>query len=196
MCMENVVIWRWKSPTRDIISAVETGAPYSFFFFLSVMSCIIHHGMEIFNWPAVGLGWQINFMSASKQPIYRNHLGPPQPAWKRHLTLNRQAKVSESGCWATRSAPMALCSTSSGNTSGDRTQPYQNFRLASELIFSTKGKFKNKALLWMHTALSLPIYYMLSLARLHTARRVLLLHNGDCCDRGAPLTSTNPLSFH
>lgn len=58
---------------------------------------------------------------------------------------------------------MALCCTPSGNTSGDRTQPYQNFRLASELIFFTKGKFKNKALLWMHTALSLPIYYMLSL---------------------------------
>lgn len=160
------------------------------------MSCIIHHGREIFNWPAVGLGWQINFMSASKQPVYRNQLGSPQQAWKRRLTLDRQAKVSESHCWATHSAPTALCTTLSGNTPGGRIQPYQNFRLASELIFSTKGKFKNKVLLWMHTALSLPIYYMLSLARLHTARGVLLLHTEDCCDRGAPLTSTNLLSFH
>lgn len=160
------------------------------------MSCIIHHGREIFNWPAVGLGWQINFMSALKQPVYRSQLGPPQPAWKRHLTPDKQAKVSESCCWTSCSAPMALCSTLSGSTPGDRTQPYQNFKLASELIFFTEGKFKNKALLWMHTALSLPIYYTLSLARLHTARRVLLLHTKDCCDRGAPLTSTNPLRFH
>lgn len=160
------------------------------------MSCIIHHGRKIFNWPAVGLEWQINFMSALKQPVYRNQLGPPQPAWKRHLTHDKQAKLSESCCWATRSAPMVLCSTLSGSTPGDRTQPYQNFRLACKLIFSTEGKFKNKALLWMHTALSLPTYYTLSLARLHTARRLLLLHTEDCCDRGAPLTSKNPLRFH
>lgn len=174
----------------------ETGAPYSFYFFF--LSCLASFTMggKIFNWPAVGLGWQINFMSASKQPVCRNQLGPPQPAWRRHLTLDRQEKVSESCFWATCSAPMALCSMLSGGTPADRTQLYRNFRLASELIFSAKGKYKNKALLWMHTALSLPICYTLSLARLHTARRVLLLHTEDCCDRGAPLTSTNPLSFH
>lgn len=167
----------------------------SLLFFPSKMSCVIHHGREAFDWRAVGLGWWINFMSASKQPVNSSHLRPPQPAEKKRLTLDRKVVDSASCCWAIQT-PVAPCSKLTGSTLGVRALPFRKFRLTSELLFSTKAKLKDEALLWTHTALSIPIYYVLSLAWLHTARKVLLLHSEDCYDRETPLTSTSPLSFH